>query len=237
MSEEKKQRGSGFRPFGFITGKIRNKLLIIMMAIAFGTLVVGAFSLYTMRLDQEALERDEEYYDKIKHHVAVGHQNILLAKDAAQLFVMNAAKIGFENARAEYTNKVASYLDETQEGLAIIQQMMADDQKVANQMHTVNINVQALRNAVANIVTLTHTRGVEDQGLIGILEMYHNDFASLVKGQPKLSLIEEKVGSQRKDYLINPKRKVITAINESFAEMKKEVLNSPLPPETKKKRC
>lgn len=234
MSEGKKRRSVSFRPFGFITGKIRNKLLAILLGIGFGTLIVAAVGLVAMKATQKTLEEAVEKESEIVAIVNEGHNLIFSARDFGQKYMINVIQLGFENARVEYVERVYDYLEETHEKMQCILEIEGDNEEVVGQLQDIHIAMQSFRVAFTEIVELKETKGHRNVGLVGELLQNIHDIESLIAGYPELEVLKLTLRNLEKDYLLKGDRKYYTAANhETIEEFMQAVLHSSLPAASK----
>lgn len=235
MSEEKVGRTVTFKPFRFITEKIRNKVLAILLFSAFGTLLVAVVALFSIYVSQKTIG---EVVDK-KGAIATLANNaeieLLLAREQDQKYLLNYSKLGFKNARGEYVTKVENHVRNVGVILNEVLEKDPGSEIILQQLDVARKNLREYGAAFLKVVELSEKRGYKDLGLVGESHKNIQGIASILEksGQPGLQATLLMIGQHEKDYQLLGERQFIRQTTERTKLFIQEVQESGLNSNTK----
>ncbi len=213
------------QPFKFITGKIRNKLLVLLIGIAVGTLLVAAVAIITMEISSTTLKQVVESDGRVVQLVQESQQELLLAREQDQLYQLNAKKVGFQNARDNYYAKAMAFLDHVDNLLKEILSTEPDEKANVDLINGMRKELRLYQSSFTEVVEKIENRGFKDTGLVGELGSASNEVETLVD---RLNLDDLKVTllnirQNEKDYLLLGERNYIINLHEAIETFKTQL--------------
>lgn len=235
MSEEIKRRKS-FRPFRFITGKIRNKLLVITIVSIVGVVMVGLVATVLMN---EARETAEEIITNDAQIIRLTQQieiDLLQALQLEKKYLLNYQNLGFQNARAEYIDRAVDYIKKADDNINTIKDMSAeeDDEEDEDslghdkQLEEIQQRIGEYVTYLTKVVSQIELRGYKDQGVIGELEKVLDGLDADIhtsSGETLRSILLT-LKSSENDYLLTGERKFIISVNKQISFLKETISQS-----------
>ena len=234
---EKGWRFSDWAPIRLITGKIRNKLILILLGTSLGMVLIAGLALYAMDLSRktinEAIDIDGrilELSNDVKHLV-------LQARELDQKYFLNYRKLGFVNAKAEYADKFEAQSGQAAEKLKEIVKLAGAGgdptvgKAVTEAVRTVTPYLEEYSQDFLEAVFLLEKRGNVDSGLEGKLLQAARDIETILVDANardiQLSLLT--IRRHEKNYLIRGGRQYVGDVTESIEKMKQQTAASTLP--------
>ena len=224
MSEEKKPF------FGFITTKIRNKILAILLGLAFGTLLVAAVALVSMRLAQETLDEVVDRKGKVVALANEAQQELLLAREQDQKYLLNNKRIGFQNARDEYLGRVQGHVEKVATILNDVRKTDPENQVVLDELKIANEQLKIYLDSFVKVVELSEKRGHKETGLVGLMrdDVHEIEYQVGNMGDPEAMVSVLTMRRHEKNYLLRNERRYISELKESVAVLKEQIGQSKL---------
>lgn len=235
MSEEKKRRNS-FKPFQFITGKIRNKLLVITIVSMVGVVLVGALATVLMNEARETAEEIITNDAKIISLVQEVNIDLLQALQLEQKYLLNYKDLGFENARAEYIDRALEYIKKADANINTIEGMSAEEDDddgedslgADEQLENIQQRIGEYASNLTQVVSQIELRGYKNQGVIGELQKAVDGIEEVIHSSDGEALHASlwKLRRDEKDYLLTGERKFIISVNKQIAILKEKIAQS-----------
>lgn len=234
---EKRWRFGDLAPIRLITGKIRNKVILILLGTSLGMVLIAGLALYAMELSRqtinEAIDIDGkilELSNDVKHHV-------LQARELDQKYFLNYRKLGFVNSKAEYADKFEAQISQAAEKLKGIVKLAGGEENsqagkaIAQAVRTVTPYLEEYNQDFLEAVFLLEKRGNIDTGLEGkLLQAARGAEKILTEANAadmQLTLLS--IRRHEKNYQIRGGRQYIANITELLGVMKQQVTASALP--------
>ncbi len=226
MSEEQKGRIAAFKPFRFITDKIRNKVLAILLVATLGTIIVTLVAVVTSRITSQSIT---DLVDRDGRIVALSNeaiQELMRARELDQNYLLNYKQLGFQNARLEYVGKVENYVNRVYELLGEIEQIEPDDQDTIGQLAQLRAELDDYRAAFFGMVASAEAKGHKDEGAEGrlrdIIHQVEEEAANL--GDETLLVSILSVRRNEKNYLLRNERRYIQQTRNAVQDLKEKIL-------------
>ena len=232
MSEEKKRFGL-FKPFRFITGKIRNKLLVILLGVIFGNLWVAGIALVSMKSARDTLTSLIENESRVVLLAHKAEENILSARAQSQDYLLYVIRMGFENAREEYLSRVDQFLEDANKQLEEIKTLQTGTNVTDEILGVLVKNTASFEKAFVEVVKLKEIKGHRDVGLVGEMRKSIQSVENLIYGYPLLEVQKLTISRHEKDYLLRGDRKYAQAILENASLLQDEIRISSMSPANK----
>lgn len=230
-----------FNPFRFITGKIRNKLLAILLGISIGTLLVAGVALYTMKSTRDTVAQVIDLRGKVVELSTEARQELQAALGLYQDYRLNYKYAGgFDKARTKYVDPAMAHLDTAEKKIIQIEQL--NEVKIDGSAGTDTLRKNALqqlgiyRTTFLDVIDALEKRGHKDFGFIGDFRKAVHDIEDVITkaGLAKLQVTMLMTRRHEKDYLLRGEEKYIKRTRTRIGELKQGVLASSLSPEVKK---
>ena len=241
MSGEKSINIKGFTPFRFITGKIRNKLLSILLGISIGTLLVAGVALYTMKSAQETVTQAVDLRGRVVELSTEARQELQAALGLYQDYRLNYKYAGgFDKARAKYVDPAMVHLDTAEKKIIQIEEL--DKAKAGGSVDTDKLRKNALqqlgvyRTTFLDAIDALEKRGHKDFGYIGDFRNAVHDIEDIITkaGLAKLQVTMLMTRRHEKDYLLRGEEKYIKRTRTRIGELKDGIQASSLSSQIKK---
>ncbi len=237
MSEDNKERAERFKPLRFITEKIRNKVLVILLGSALGTLIVAVVALVSINIAQQTIDEVVDRKGAIVTLANNAEIELLLARELDQRYLLNYRALGFENARGEYVSKVEQHVQRVGEIFDEIQQKDPGSEVILQNIDDARKNLRDYLSSFLNVVNLSEQRGYKDLGLIGEFSGDIRDVEETLSGtdQPNLLVTVQRIRGYEKDYLLLGERQYIRRVADEVANLQQQVERSLLADELRQK--
>lgn len=220
------ERPKSKRPFQFITGKIRNKLFVILLATAMGTLLVAIAAFFSMKVSQETIDEIVNVENQVVNLANTAKSEVVQAQVQDQSYFLNYKKMGLENARTQYVDKVESHINASVAAVTQIQEILADNEVVVAQINEVQRKAKIYNDKFQQVVELNEYLGYKGFGLLTDLDRFMHELEKLLKGHPEFSLMS--LVRSEKDYLIQDSRTGMRDIYGQLETLEKGVEQSSL---------
>lgn len=232
MSEGNKGRFNTFKPFRFISEKIRNKVLTILLFTAVGTLVVAAIALVSIQISQNTIDEVVDQKGRIVSLATQVESELLKAREQDQKYLLNYRKLGLENARGEYVSKVENHVTNANQILNEMTDAGGAREEITTVIGEVRKDLRNYSQSFLQVVDLVEKRGYKDLGLIGEFRGAIHDFEDRIEkaGLSELQVTMLLIRRHEKDYLLRNERRYITQTREGVAQLIKQVNQSELSP-------
>jgi twitching motility protein PilJ len=234
---EKRWRFGDLAPIRLITGKIRNKVILILLGTSLGMVLIAGLALYAMELSRQTINevididgKILELSNDVKHHV-------LQARELDQKYFLNYRKLGFVNSKAEYADKFEAQISQAAEKLKGIVKLAGGEENsqagkaIAQAVRTVTPYLEEYNQDFLEAVFLLEKRGNIDTGLEGkLLQAARGAEKILTEANAadmQLTLLS--IRRHEKNYQIRGGRQYIANITELLGVMKQQVTASALP--------
>jgi twitching motility protein PilJ len=237
MSEDNKGRMAGFKPLRFITEKIRNKVLVILLGSALGTLIVAVVALLSINIAQRTIDEVVDRKGAIVTLANNAEIELLLARELDQRYLLNYRALGFENARGEYVTKVEQHVQRVGEIFDEIQQKDPGSEVILQNIDDARKNLRDYLSSFLAVVNLSEKRGYKDLGLIGEFSGDIGDIEETLSGadQPNLLVAVQRIRGYEKDYLLLGERQYIRRVADEVANLQEQLERSLLVGEVKQR--
>ncbi|MGL1932567.1 MAG: methyl-accepting chemotaxis protein [Desulfotalea sp.] len=244
MSEEKKRR-KHFRPFRFITGRIRNKLLVISIVGVVGVALIGVISIFLMNQIRETAEEIVTVDARVMKLAQQVELESLQALQMEQKYLLNYKALGFKNARAEYMERALGHIKNANKIINELKSLSIEEDDepgegnsgIAKQLLNIQQRLDVYAKNLTNVVVQIELRGHKNEGVLGEL---HKAVEGLKKGsrssagrQIQADLL--KLVSYEKDYLLTGERKSKIAVQKQAFFLKEKITSSDLDAVTKQR--
>ncbi|MCB2217583.1 methyl-accepting chemotaxis protein [Desulfofustis glycolicus] len=226
MSEEQKGRFAAFTPFRFIAGKIRNKVLAILLVATLGTIIVALVAVVTSRITSQSIT---QLVDRDGRIVALSNeaiQELMRARELDQNYLLNYKQLGFQNARVLYVGEVESHVQRVNDLLDEIEQIESDEQGSIEQLDLLRAELDDYRTSFLGMVASAEAKGHKDEGAEGRLRdiIHRVEEAAKTLGDETLLVSILTVRRNEKDYLLRNERRYIQQTRESVQDLKEKIL-------------
>lgn len=233
-------RLSTWAPIRMISGKIRNKLLLILLGTSLGMVLIAGLALFAMEISRQTINEAIDVDGKILELANDSTQQLMQARELDQRFLLNYKKLGFENAKAEYVDKFQAQIDQTAEKLKQIVEI-AESKKDKEAGKGV---IAAVRSATPymeeygqdfiEMAILLEKRGVKDSGLERELRNRAVDIENKIADPSLLDLHASMLTMQRhgESYLLRGERQFLKSLRDTVEKFKEQTRESTLPPQT-----
>lgn len=235
MSEDSKRRWAQVKPLRFITEKIRNKVLVILLGAALGTLIVAVVAVVSINVAQRTIDEVVDRKGAIATLANNAEIQLLLARELDQRYLLNYRALGFANARGEYVVKVEQYVQQAGAILAEIQTKDPGSEVIQQNIDDARQNLTTYLSSFLTVVELTEKRGYKDLGLIGEFSGDIEDVEKILSsaGQPDLLVALQQVRGYERNYLLLGERQFIRMVTDGVAVLQAQLERSSLAPSVK----
>lgn len=231
MSEESRAPIS-FRPFRFITGKIRNKLLAAFLLASLGTVVVAVVGFLSIDYAQRTV--DEVVEKKGKSLVLIGavEREVLQARLYDQEYLLNFQKLDLVSVQKQHLDRVEEHVANAVKIIDELVSVGALDDETIESLSTVKGRVVSYQEYFLKVAELLQQRSKlggeegeeeEEGGALFQIEAIV-DRAGIYELQEAVEEIEE----AEKAYLLEGRKRYVYQSRELLAEFEEEVLESNL---------
>ena len=218
------------RPFGFIATKIRNKILAILFGLGFGTLLVAGVALVSMQIAQQTLDEVVDKKGKVVTLANEAQQELLLAREQDQKYLLNYKRLGLQNARDEYLGRVENHVTKVASILNEVRKTDPENKIVLDQLAIANKNLKIYSSSFAQVVDLSEKKGHKNLGLIGSARdtVHEVEYQVGNMSAPEIMVTVLNIRRHEKDYLLRNERSYIALLDQAVATLKKQVEESKL---------
>ncbi len=227
-----------------ITGKIRNKLIAILLGASLGMVLITALALFAMEISRKTINEAIDVDGKILEFANDAAYQIMQARELDQKYLLNYKKLGFANAKAEYADKFEEAIVRVSEKLKQIIEL-SGSRDAGPQKEGGNKTVTAVRNSTPYLeeysqnflesVVLIEKRGLKDSGLERSLRDHVQTIERKIidAGLLDLQVSLLKMRRQEESYLLYGGRLYIKDFEESVETFKQNIDASTLPLQAK----
>ncbi len=226
MSEESKSPKS-FRPFRFITGKIRNKLLAAFLFASLGTVAVAVVGFLSIEYAKRTVDEVVEKKGKALILISAVEREVLQARLNDQEYLLNFQQLDLLSYRKQYLQKIEEHANKA---IGIIDEIVfvgTLDEEILDSLSTVKGRIVSYQKYFLKVAELLQERGEigadDEQGALAQIEAIV-DRAGIIELQEEIEEIEE----IEKEYLLDGSKKHVFKTRELIATFRSEVLESEL---------
>jgi len=236
-------RLSTWAPIRMITGKIRNKLIMILLGTTLGMVLIAGLALFAMDLSKKTINQAIDVDGKILELSNDIKNSVLQARELDQKYLLNYRKLGFVNSKAEYADKFESQISQATEKLKQIVKIAESKSEakavggVVAAVRTVTPYLEEYSQDFLEVVILLENRGNIDSGLEGNLVHSGRNIETILveAGAVDLQVAVLTIRRHEKNYLLRGGRQYIKNVTDTINQMREQTAATMLPPETKLK--
>jgi twitching motility protein PilJ len=226
MSEDQKGRIAAFKPFRFITDKIRNKVLTILLVATLGTIIVALVAVVTSRITSQSITDLVERDGRIVALSNEAIQELMRARELDQNYLLNYKQLGFQNARVIYVGKVEEHVNRVYELLDEIGQFATDERENIDQLAQLRAELDDYRSSFLGMVASAEAKGHKNEGAEGRLRsaIHQVEDVAAKLGDETLLVSVLSVRRNEKDYLLRNERRYIQQTRDAVQDLKEKIL-------------
>lgn len=237
---EKGWRFSDWAPIRLITGKIRNKILLILLGTSLGMVLIAGLALFAMELSRKTINEAIDVDGKILQLSNDVKHLILQARELDQKYFLNYRKLGFANAKAEYADTFEVQINQATEKLKQIviiaggeDATQAEASGIVKAVRTVTPYLEEYNQDFLEAVILLEKRGNIDSGLEGDLVKAGRAIETILTeaGANDLQVALLTIRRHEKNYLLRGGQQYLNLVLAAIDRMKQQTTVSALSPE------
>lgn len=230
-------RSGTWSPIRMISGKIRNKLVMILLGTSLGMVLIAALALFSMDLSRRTINEAIDVNSKILELANESKHLVLQAREVDQQYHLNYRKLGFVNAKAEYADKFEVQIGKAMQNLKQIMEVAAKQQDtdaglgVIAAVKAVTPYMEEYSQDFLEVVVLLEKRGRKDSGEERTLGNHVQSLDKKIADAdlPSLQISMLKMRRLEEAYLFRGEKQSIGALEEEVENFKQLTRESTLP--------